>query len=401
MYDYRNEIVALAEKTLHAFVKNRLKDMNIEDSWKIGIRDFVFREYDAHKANYEKLYVFLQDHNEQDLLLEQLDITALVSLVHFYWKSKGIYDVSPEATQLFINHVMELKELRNTFEHYTKELIAADESKIYFDQLYYTESLAGFAVLVMKYKGPIEEWKEIYHKAKSIERKLWGERWLALDTSKSVLSEDDDMSSILFKAEQGDVEAQLKAGKAYYHGDRVKADREMAYVWIHKAALKGNAEAEYYLGLCFEKACGVEYNYQTAMEWIKKSAEHGCAPAQYQYGTRNWAKIGITDEEIKDIFYWNSLAADQNYPEAIWILGLCYQMGRGCKTDKRKGQELIEKAAKLGYAFATEHLANEAEKEKDYYAAIAWLKLLETQDKKNVSHRIRRLERKITEPSNI
>ena len=38
----------------------------------------------------------------------------------------------------------------------------------------------------------------------------------------------------------------------------------------------------------------------------------------------------FTDEEKKDIFYWNSLAADQNYPEAIWVLGLCYQKGIGC-----------------------------------------------------------------------
>ncbi len=399
MYDFRDEIVALAEKALHTFVRFRLKDMGIEDTWRIGIRDFVMREYDAHKANYEKIYVILQTHDEKDLILEQLDITALVSLVHFYWKSRGIYEVSPEATQLFINHVMELKELRNTFDHYTKELIAIDKSKIYFDQLYYVESLSGFATLVMKYKGATEEWKTIFHKAKGIEKKLWGERWLALDTSKAVLADDDDMSSILFNAEHGNVEAQVKAGKAYYHGDRVRADQEMAYVWIHKAALKGNAEAEYYLGLCFEKACGVEFNYQTAMEWFKKSAEHGCAPAQYQYGTRNWGKIGITEAEKKDIFYWNSWAADQNYPEAVWVLGLCYQMGIGCEVNKAKAQELIEKSAKLGYTTATEHLINEAEKNKDYYAALAWLKLLGTQGKKDVSYRIRRLERMVTESS--
>ena len=44
MYDFRTEIISLAEKTLHSFVSFRLQDMGIADTWKIGLRDFVVNE---------------------------------------------------------------------------------------------------------------------------------------------------------------------------------------------------------------------------------------------------------------------------------------------------------------------------------------------------------------------
>ena len=72
-----------------------------------------------------------------------------------------MYMVHPESEQLFRNYVFVFKDLRNTFDHYTQELIPDEEAKFYFDQLYYTAAIAQFAILVMKYRGQSEEWKEI------------------------------------------------------------------------------------------------------------------------------------------------------------------------------------------------------------------------------------------------
>ena len=400
MYDFRNEIVALAEKALQGFVRFRLSDMGIGATWKVGLKRFVEREYPLHEANYKKLFVFLQSHNEQEVVLEQLDITSLVSLVHYYWKSQGIYDVSPEASQLFINHVLGIRDLRNTFEHYTKELIEADSSKMFYDQLYFAEGLSSFAVLIMKYKSPTDEWKSIYHKARQLITRLHGERWLSLDDKEKVLQADDDMSAILSWADQGNIDAQIKAGKAYYYGDRAQFDQEKAYMWFYKAAKRKSPEAEFYIGLCHEKAYGVEFNYETAMSWFKKSAEHGFAAAQFRYGSRNWAKIDITAEEKAELFYWIELAANQEYPEAIWALSLCYSIGYGVTKNKSLGKQLKEKSAKMGYFLASKTLGQEEEKAGNLEAALEWYLLASRQgspdhEKISMEKIIMRLKRKI------
>lgn len=397
MFDLRDEIIALAEKTLHSFVTFRFKELNIENTWKTGIKDFVVKSIPNYRANYTTVYNFLHDHDEQELVLEQLDITALVSLIEFYFvrgKNYSIYTVHPESKQLFQNHVLEFRSLRNTFDHYTKDVKPAEEDKFYFDQLFYTASIAQFAILVMKYRGQSEEWKEIYHKAKAIERKLGGERWLALDTNNNMLQNDEDMSTILFYAEQGITEAQIKAGKAYYHGERVKRDEETAYIWIHKAAMKQNPEAEYYLGRCYGHGFGVEQNFEAEYKWYEMSAKQGFAPAQYEIGSRNIAKTNKTEDEAKETYYWLKQSADQDYPAAVWNLGLCYAFGIGINKDPEQAEKLYEKSAKLGNLWATESLARESEKKRDYDKAIAWLKLAETQGKKNVQWEIRRIEKK-------
>ncbi len=393
MYDYRTEIVALAEKALQNFVSFRLHDMGIENTWKNGLKSFVDKEYPLHQANYKKLYVFLQNHDEQEVILEQLDITSLTTLVHFYWKAKGIYEVSPDAVQLFINHIMSIRELRNTFEHYTKELIAMDASKMYYDQLYFTESISSFAILVMKYKSPLNEWKEIYHKARHIISCLHGERWLAVDEKAHVLISDEDMSTVLSLAEEGFIEAQVKAGKVFFYGERELFDREKAYMWFYKAAQKGNPEAEYYVGQCYHKSYGVEYDSETGNKWLRKASDHGYAAAQYELAiTLYWGMNNIQNQELSEMIRLLKLSADQNYPEAIWSMGLCYSMGYGVEKNIALGKELKEKSALLGYDFASENLGKEAENKGDFQTALKWY-LLAAEQGRNIEYRIKQVKR--------
>jgi len=374
MFDYRNKIIALAEQALRSFTRVRLDDLGMTTSWKTGIKRFVYNEYIKHPANYKKLYVFLQSHDEKDLTLDQMDITALATIIHFYWKSSGIYEVSPDATQLFINHIMDMRELRNTFDHYPQVLATADEEMMYYDQLYFTSSIASFAILFMKYKTPSDEWKLIYHNAKSLESMLHGERWLAMTViPENILEADDDLSSLIALAEQGHTDAQIKLGKAYYHGDRIRMDREKAHLWIRKAALHGNAEAQYYLGNCYQHSSGVDYDPQAEMKWYKESADQGFAPAQYEIGFNLLFSKQVdtmSSKEKNEIYKWIKLSADQEYPAAIWVLSILYTLGAGVEKDIKKANTLIQKASELGYSQATMHLAHEFEKSGDLEKAI-------------------------------
>lgn len=398
MFDYRNKIIALGEQALRSFTRIRLDDLGMTTSWKTGIKQFVDTEYIQHPANYKKLYVYLQSHNEQDLTLEQMDITALASIIHFYWKSSGIYNVSPNATQLFINHVMDMRELRNTFDHYPQILTEADEEMMYYDQLYFTSSISSFAVLFMKYKSPSDEWKLIYHNAKSLERMLHGERWLALsEIPEKILESDDDLSSLIALAEQGHIDAQLKLGKAYYHGDRIREDSEKAHLWIRKAALRGNAEAQYYLGNCIRHSVGVDYDPKAAIEWYKKSADQGFVPAQYEIGFNllfSKQVDSMNTNEKNEVYKWIKLSADQEYPAAIWELSILYSRGVGVEKDTKKADILIQKSSELGYSQATMHLAHEFEKSGDLEKAIEMYTRAQSQGE-NTEGSIRRLKRKL------
>ena len=369
MYDYRDKILGLAERALQMFVSVRLDDLGIQYTWKNGLKHFIDSNYPEHMANYKQLYVFLKEHTEQKVTLESMDITALSTLTIFYLKDSGIFKVSHDKkqNQLFINHVTAIRELRNTFDHYPKVIPDSDGEKFYFDQLCFSSSIAGFATLIMKYKSITNEWKLIYHNAKAIESSLHGERWLSIDShSEKNLSDEEDLSNLIALSEQVNVEAQIKLGKAYYHGDRIKRDEEKAYVCIRKAAIRGNIEAEYYLGLCIFYGTGTDHDTSKAFEWIRKSAENGFAAAQYKlgmyYNTTSDRNFQQSPEQKQECFKWTKMAADQEYPEAVWLLGGLYSRGIGVTQDLGKADSLIHQASNLGCYQATEELARRAEK---------------------------------------
>lgn len=393
MYDFRIEIVTLAERALQRFAQFRFSDIGIENTWRNGLKSFIYQNYPNYKASYEKLYVFLQSHSENELTLEQMDITSLFALIHYFWKDKGIYNVSPESEKLFICHIDSLRQLRNTLEHYPKIITESDYSKFYFDQLYSTESIASFSILVLKYRPSLDEWKEIYHTSKNLISKFYGEHWLHTDNN-DILPLEDDLSTVISLAEQGNTDAQIKAGKAYYYGIRTNVDRERSFMWFYKAARKGNSESEYYVGLCYKTAFGVDYHYESAKHWIEKSANHGYAAAQYEIGIENFAKENISEEEKSKVFYWLEQSANQNYPYSVWALGLCYMIGYGIEKDIERGQFLKEKSATLGYGFASKELGNEAEKQGNYESAIKWYSLAKKQGENISRSTIERLQEK-------
>lgn len=86
-------------------------------------------------------------------------------------------------------------------------------------------------------------------------------------------------------AEQGDRQAQYKAGEMYFYGISVPRDRDQASHWYHLAAERNHPKAQHALGVM---AYG-QKDYQAAVKWFQLSADQGFADA---YTSLSWMYAG-------------------------------------------------------------------------------------------------------------
>jgi TPR repeat protein len=62
------------------------------------------------------------------------------------------------------------------------------------------------------------------------------------------------------------------------------------------------------------------------------------------------------ERDILQALYWYEKSAEQDYPPALYRLGVLYQIGKYVPKNDKKGMELIRKAADLGHEEAIERL---------------------------------------------
>ena len=75
------------------------------------------------------------------------------------------------------------------------------------------------------------------------------------------------MEELIKKAEQGNTEAQLQLGLAYYNGNGISKNYRKAYSWFQKAAEQGHAEAEFMLGEMLRSGKKIGKDLKKAFEW--------------------------------------------------------------------------------------------------------------------------------------
>ncbi len=68
------------------------------------------------------------------------------------------------------------------------------------------------------------------------------------------------------------------------------------------------------------------------MKWYRKAAEQNYAEAQYNLGVCYANGEGVTKDDVEAV-KWYRKAAEQNYAEAQYILGVCYYIGEGVAKD--------------------------------------------------------------------
>lgn len=112
-------------------------------------------------------------------------------------------------------------------------------------------------------------------------------------------AQQNDIKTLIAKAEQGNAEAQNNLGIAYYNGENVEKSYEKAVSWFSKAAEQGNAEAQFSLGHNGE---GVKKSREKAVYWYTLSAEQGYVRAQNNLGSCYFIGDGVKQSYEKAVY---------------------------------------------------------------------------------------------------
>ena len=178
------------------------------------------------------------------------------------------------------------------------------------------------------------------------------------------------------EAEKGDQDCMEELAQAYLTGDGVEQDFKKSAYWWEKLAEAGDSSAQFNIGLYYAKGCGVERDFEKAALWMEKAAQTGdedapliaqeyrkinedlkkakAGEAQAQADLAGaFMKLGNSldpfgpGKDYKDALFWAEKAEANDNPDAMWILALAYEHGRGVKADARKAVSYFEKGAAL------------------------------------------------------
>lgn len=194
--------------------------------------------------------------------------------------------------------------------------------------------------------------------------------------------DDSSIEEKIDAAEGGNTTAMDQLAMLYLNGDEeegIEADPVKSVYWFKKLADTGDSSAMFNLGLFYAKGHGVERDFRQAADWMEKAAEAGDDDAprlvdEYKKladavskaaGGDAQAQADLADGLMKlggsldqagagkdyaESVKWAELAADQGNADAMWILALAYEHGRGVGLNKKKAAELYQKGADAGHA---------------------------------------------------
>lgn len=204
------------------------------------------------------------------------------------------------------------------------------------------------------------------------------------EAAESFMRESLSFEDNLKEAEDGDEDAMGEVALAYLNGDEdedVEPDPEKAAYWFRKQAELDNPTGCFNLGILYLKGKGVEQSFEQTLFWMQKAeengdddakgiislssnildlqkkAESGDPKAMAELAGQLMAvgnKIG-EDEEEEDVFYrkgleWAKKSERAGAAEAMFVLGLAYDHGRGVEEDKKKAAEYYRRGADMGNA---------------------------------------------------
>lgn len=150
-------------------------------------------------------------------------------------------------------------------------------------------------------------------------------------------------------AEQGLIEAQEGLGMSLISEKFVPRDLVAAETWLRRAADRGSPSAQAMLGQ-FLLTWGT--NSIEGLDWLRKSAEKGDSMGQTSLAVYLLSK----DIEVPHAVTLLQSAADKQDHVAQFVLGQCYEVGRGVTADRAKAIRLYERAAAAGVPDADEAL---------------------------------------------
>lgn len=123
---------------------------------------------------------------------------------------------------------------------------------------------------------------------------------------------ETDKNELLWKAAQGDHQAQFWLGAAYEQGLFGRIDSREAVNWLRKAASHGHPDAQVALGQMYESGAGVAQNYSQAAKWYRKAAGHvpnlgGAGQGRNNLGLLYLDGLGVQRDYVR-AYMWFRLA---------------------------------------------------------------------------------------------
>lgn len=162
------------------------------------------------------------------------------------------------------------------------------------------------------------------------------------DEENNFFEQDCETAAKMFRkaAELGHVKSIYELGRYYYLGNDVDTDYNEAARLFRKAGELGNVDALLELSDFYTYGRGVEKDDAEALKLLQQAADLGDALAQCCLGTHYY---NISD--YVNAVEWYRKSAAQNYPEAEYMLGRCYDCGEGLPEDKAEALKYYRKAA--------------------------------------------------------
>lgn len=127
---------------------------------------------------------------------------------------------------------------------------------------------------------------------------------------------DENISSVIQQATNGDIKAQAELADRYYKGDGITQDYTQAAFWFEKLAETGVAQAQTTLALIYIRGNGVTQDNEKAVYWLTQAAEQRLPEAQYLLGVAYAEGHGVEQDLVK-AFMWYEIAAALEYKFAV------------------------------------------------------------------------------------
>lgn len=178
-----------------------------------------------------------------------------------------------------------------------------------------------------------------------------------------------DITELVYLAQQGVPDAQLKLAEYYLLGEGVEENETEAVRWYCEATKLGVAEVEFMIGLFFEDGHYSRKDVQKGMCWIRRAAEHGLDKAQHVMGLRYAEKKPLQSFEMitgRDLYHtegeknqqeavcWIRKAAEQGFAMSQVLLGCFYFSGSGVEKNYQESLHWCKKAMGQGDVRAKE-----------------------------------------------
>ncbi|ELA9387157.1 MULTISPECIES: tetratricopeptide repeat protein [Gammaproteobacteria] len=154
----------------------------------------------------------------------------------------------------------------------------------------------------------------------------------------------------------------------YEYGNR--GDATNALKWLTKSANSGNILAQSFLGHLYggfvTSPFNVKQDFNKSAHFLEGAAKSGDAKSQFRYSALLLDGKGTPKNEAMALHY-SKLAADNNYPDALYTTALMYFNGFGTEKNHDLALYYAEKAMKKGDSEASKLVKHIKSKKKKLF----------------------------------